>query len=277
MNPICGSVGLLWSGSWQLCQAAVEAVLKGAPIMQITTEAAANAPGPLLNKASSYDIRHIFKDEATAVAAHLRGDGPAPTLPGDLHKVNKATRPRFKRPGNHHDSGAAVESAKAGLRLGSPKGEAAAEPDSNIPWRRCCPLDFQHRETSDDSASRASDPDAAGDADAGTAMACDAGESRENEIMLSADTPEGSMVTSHGPTEPGNLDDPAADDGEVELELTLGFEPVHHHHHHHSPLCSSSCSSHSPAHSPARKSPPHPAGWSSSGICSVDLALDLAA
>ncbi|CAA6665403.1 unnamed protein product [Spirodela intermedia] len=29
VNPMYGSVGLLWSGSWHLCQAAVEAVLKG--------------------------------------------------------------------------------------------------------------------------------------------------------------------------------------------------------------------------------------------------------
>ncbi|KAJ3692378.1 hypothetical protein LUZ60_012728 [Juncus effusus] len=32
VNPVYGAVGLLWSGKWQLCQAAVEAVLKGAPI-----------------------------------------------------------------------------------------------------------------------------------------------------------------------------------------------------------------------------------------------------
>ncbi|OIV90153.1 hypothetical protein TanjilG_01607 [Lupinus angustifolius] len=60
VNPIYGSVGLLWSGSWQLCQAAVEAVLKGAPITPITSEAAANGRGPPLK---AYDIRHVSKDE----------------------------------------------------------------------------------------------------------------------------------------------------------------------------------------------------------------------
>jgi hypothetical protein len=56
VNPIYGSVGLLWSGNWTACQAAVEAVLKGEPIVrQISDDeeaAAANAP-------SSYDIRHV--------------------------------------------------------------------------------------------------------------------------------------------------------------------------------------------------------------------------
>ncbi|XP_020217488.1 LOB domain-containing protein 41 [Cajanus cajan] len=63
VNPIYGSVGLLWSGSWQLCQAAVEAVLKGEPITPITSEAAANGQAPPLKP---YDIRHVSKDESPA-------------------------------------------------------------------------------------------------------------------------------------------------------------------------------------------------------------------
>ncbi|XP_048231049.1 LOB domain-containing protein 40 [Ricinus communis] len=65
VNPIYGSVGLLWSGSWQLCQAAVEAVLKGAPITPINSEAAANGHGPPLK---AYDIRHVSKDENSAAS-----------------------------------------------------------------------------------------------------------------------------------------------------------------------------------------------------------------
>ena len=80
MNPIYGSVGLLWSGSWQLCQAAVEAVLKGEPITQITSEAAASGQGPPLK---AYDIRHVSKDENSAA--------------NDLHRVKN--RSRFKRSG----------------------------------------------------------------------------------------------------------------------------------------------------------------------------------
>ncbi|KAF2313769.1 hypothetical protein GH714_013304 [Hevea brasiliensis] len=65
VNPIYGSVGLLWSGSWQLCQAAVEAVLKGTPITPINSEAAANGHGPPLK---AYDIRHVSKDENSAAS-----------------------------------------------------------------------------------------------------------------------------------------------------------------------------------------------------------------
>ncbi|XP_031250561.1 LOB domain-containing protein 40-like [Pistacia vera] len=65
VNPIYGSVGLLWSGSWQLCQAAVEAVLKGAPITPINSEAAAIGQGPPLK---AYDIRHVSKDENSAAS-----------------------------------------------------------------------------------------------------------------------------------------------------------------------------------------------------------------
>ncbi|KAL1211400.1 LOB domain-containing protein 41 [Cardamine amara subsp. amara] len=66
VNPIYGSVGLLWSGNWQLCQAAVEAVLNGEPITEIATDAATKGQGPPLKM---YDIRHISKDENSAAAA----------------------------------------------------------------------------------------------------------------------------------------------------------------------------------------------------------------
>lgn len=69
VNPIYGSVGLLWSGSWQLCQTAVEAVLKGSPITPIATEAAATSHGPPLK---AYDIRHVSRDETSASDPALR-------------------------------------------------------------------------------------------------------------------------------------------------------------------------------------------------------------
>ncbi|RWW34015.1 hypothetical protein GW17_00001238 [Ensete ventricosum] len=59
-----------------LCQAAVEAVLKGSPIVQIPSETAAATPVPPLK---AYDIRHVAKD-------------------AELHKVNKS-RTRLKRSG----------------------------------------------------------------------------------------------------------------------------------------------------------------------------------
>lgn len=81
MNPIYGSVGLLWSGSWPLVEAAVDAVLKGAPIDSIPSETAAAGPVPH----PTYDIRHVSKAGSDADA--------------ELHKVNKTTRTRFKRTG----------------------------------------------------------------------------------------------------------------------------------------------------------------------------------
>lgn len=85
-----GSVGLLWSGNWQHCQAAVDAVLNGSQIMQLPSEAvAAPHPIPPLN---AYDIRHLSKDPNS----------------DDLHRVK--TRSRFKRsaakPKPRVDSGA---------------------------------------------------------------------------------------------------------------------------------------------------------------------------
>ncbi|GJM89930.1 hypothetical protein PR202_ga06160 [Eleusine coracana subsp. coracana] len=44
VNPIYGSVGLLWSGKWHLCQAAVDAVLKGDPILKISADEEATTP-----------------------------------------------------------------------------------------------------------------------------------------------------------------------------------------------------------------------------------------
>lgn len=79
VNPIYGSVGLMWSGSWQLCQNAVEAVLKGAPVTQIATDAAEAKSGPPLK---AFDIRHVSKEDNSSGS-------------GDLHRVR--TRCRFKR------------------------------------------------------------------------------------------------------------------------------------------------------------------------------------
>ncbi|KAL5178439.1 LOB domain-containing protein 41 [Glycine soja] len=83
VNPIYGSVGLLWSGSWQLCQAAVENVLKGAPITPITSEAAASGRCPPLK---AYDIRHVFKGENSAAASN------------ETQHQRVKTRSRVKRP-----------------------------------------------------------------------------------------------------------------------------------------------------------------------------------
>lgn len=97
VNPIYGSVGLLWSGSWPMVEAAVEAVLKGAPIVSIPSETAAAAPGPH----PTYDIRHVSKTSPDT----------------ELHKVNKTTRTRFKR------------TAKSSKVNSSPPPQAENEPE----------------------------------------------------------------------------------------------------------------------------------------------------
>lgn len=81
VNPVYGSAGLLWSGSWQLCHAAVEAVLNGVEITQVPSESAVGSMSPPLK---ACDIRHIYKADDSSASSR------------DLHKVKK-TRSRFKR------------------------------------------------------------------------------------------------------------------------------------------------------------------------------------
>ncbi|WOL16911.1 LOB domain-containing protein 40 [Canna indica] len=172
VNPIYGSVGLLWSGSWQLTQAAVEAVLKGAPITQIPSDTVASAPAPPLK---AYDIRHVSKDP---------GSGAAAAAAAELHKVNKS-RSRFKR------SGVA-------------KAARAATP----------PAECRRARSHESAASRASER--AGDEEEERREV----EEQEEESMSSADTAEeAASHVSQGEPE-------RAEEVEVGLELTLGFEPV---------------------------------------------------
>lgn len=79
VNPIYGSVGLLWSGNWNHCQNAVDAVLGGSQIMEVPCDTAAIRP---ILPLKAYDIRHLSKDANS---------------PHDLHKAK--TRSRFKRCG----------------------------------------------------------------------------------------------------------------------------------------------------------------------------------
>ncbi|GLU10804.1 hypothetical protein SLE2022_275850 [Rubroshorea leprosula] len=88
VNPIYGSVGLLWSGSWQLCQAAVEAVLKGTPITPIASETAANGQCPPLK---AYDIRHVSKDENSAASNDLN-------RVKTRCRVKRTVKPKAKKP-----------------------------------------------------------------------------------------------------------------------------------------------------------------------------------
>ncbi|CAL5324834.1 LOB domain-containing protein 41-like [Camellia sinensis] len=170
VNPIYGSVGLLWSGSWSLCQNAVESVLKGDPITQIASEAAESNNGPPLKV---YDFRHVSKDDNSAGS-------------NDVHRVRN--RCRFKKSG-------AVVKPKACLVNVVPGGEL-------------------NRSTSHESSlSHLSQAAAAAAANVD-------GESREVEESLDTAEPDESILKTND----------SSGDGEIELELTLGFEPVSRYH-----------------------------------------------
>ena len=75
VNPVYGSVGLLWSGNWAQCQAAVDAVLKGSPIMQVPLppplppssspscfDQMPTSPPLSVSPLKTCDIRHVSKD-----------------------------------------------------------------------------------------------------------------------------------------------------------------------------------------------------------------------
>ncbi|KAL2321199.1 hypothetical protein Fmac_030168 [Flemingia macrophylla] len=57
VNPIFGSTGLLSSGNWHLCEAAVKAVLSGAPIQQAPMDGASSL------QLEACDIRHVAKTD----------------------------------------------------------------------------------------------------------------------------------------------------------------------------------------------------------------------
>jgi hypothetical protein len=83
LNPVYGSVGLLWSGNWKLCQNAVENVLLGMPIAQ--PPPATTAVPPL----KTCDIRHVSR----------RGGEHGSAASGDIHGVANSSRGQFKRRG----------------------------------------------------------------------------------------------------------------------------------------------------------------------------------
>ncbi|XAR52407.1 hypothetical protein NMG60_11020488 [Bertholletia excelsa] len=76
INPIYGSVGLLSSGDWDRCQVAVDSILNGSPIGQVSSDYPSSAAHPIM-PLSGCDIRHFTKNS-----------------PG-LNRV--PTRTRFKR------------------------------------------------------------------------------------------------------------------------------------------------------------------------------------
>ncbi|XP_061348618.1 LOB domain-containing protein 41-like isoform X1 [Gastrolobium bilobum] len=204
VNPIYGSVGLLWSGSWQLCQAAVEAVLRGAPITPITSEAAASGRGPPLK---AYDIRHVSKDENSAASNETQ------------QRVK--TRSRVKR-----TLGVAKPKSSEHVDNNIGTGLGSGEPDGGritSGWTGCCATEEVLNRSASHESSLSHQSEAANAVE---------GESKESESMVSVETAETSILFRDEPEsnpKSGERTDEIGD--HVGLELTLGFEPASRAHH----------------------------------------------
>ncbi|PIN05236.1 hypothetical protein CDL12_22230 [Handroanthus impetiginosus] len=59
INPVYGSVGLMYSGNWRRCQAAVEAVLQGAPLIKQVTRDDDHDDSSTAAQLQACDIRHL--------------------------------------------------------------------------------------------------------------------------------------------------------------------------------------------------------------------------
>lgn len=90
MNPVDGSVGLMWSGNWVQCQAAVDAVLNGLPITH-TPLPSASASHQIIPPHRTYDIRHVAKDPTTG------GDSSESLATRVNANKSKTQNGRFKR------------------------------------------------------------------------------------------------------------------------------------------------------------------------------------
>ncbi|KAG8051848.1 hypothetical protein GUJ93_ZPchr0001g29696 [Zizania palustris] len=211
VNPIYGSVGLLWSGQWQACQAAVEAVLKGDPVVQVSSEAAAAAQAtPPLR---AYDIRHVAKDaDADAAASLLR--------------VARGGRTRFKR----SSSSSTSKHGKAAKRA-SPS--SSSSPTHELEPEAVVVVGGDHDDEHDDRRTlshEAHEDESAGShdhddddhvVDDGDNMAVDAPPREEGSEDTEVEA--GSHVSQAEHPMPVAEEQ---EEDEVTLELTLGFEPL---------------------------------------------------
>ncbi|XP_022963426.1 LOB domain-containing protein 37-like [Cucurbita moschata] len=56
VNPVNGAVGLLWTGNWHICQAAVETVLRGGTLRPMNEFLAAGSPNPASDETSEAEV-----------------------------------------------------------------------------------------------------------------------------------------------------------------------------------------------------------------------------
>jgi hypothetical protein len=208
VNPVYGSVGLLWSNNWQMCQAAVEAVLSGKPIVQVSSEdaAAADRTPPL----RAYDIRHV---SASPAAADAR-----------LHKVARAGRTRFKRASSassqHKPSKGDSSHRTQPLPLPLP-----------LPQLRAEELDHEHHgEETEEEEGAFQRGQSHESSDSHHEDHVEEPHSQQ-EASADTDAEAGSHVSqAEQSTQPAaaemNADEVEKEDEELGLDLTLGFAPV---------------------------------------------------
>ncbi|CAI9113579.1 OLC1v1014206C1 [Oldenlandia corymbosa var. corymbosa] len=194
VNPVYGATGLLWSGNWHLCQAAVEAVLNGSPISPASADSAACTVSPPLK---ACDIRHVPKDSSSAGSA-------AAAAGRDLHKVRKS-KGKFKRA-----SAATVgdKSKSKAAAAGSIVDVDDVDEAARVMWG------WSHKEAVR-SPSRDSGLSQHVEEEGGRSRAGDSGD---------ADTDSGSGETVEAELANSKPEE-SAEGSEVELELTLGLEP----------------------------------------------------
>ncbi|KAJ1375242.1 Lateral organ boundary [Sesbania bispinosa] len=56
VNPVNGAVGLLWTGNWHVCQAAVETVLRGGTLRPLPELTGLDAPSAATDEASEVEV-----------------------------------------------------------------------------------------------------------------------------------------------------------------------------------------------------------------------------
>lgn len=66
MNPVNGAVGLLWTGNWHVCQAAVETVLRGGALHPIPEFLCTSSTSPVLDEASECSDMFKLRDPSSS-------------------------------------------------------------------------------------------------------------------------------------------------------------------------------------------------------------------
>jgi hypothetical protein len=204
VNPVYGSVGLLWSRQWHRCADAVEAVLRGDPVVQVDAGSDAAAAPPLLAGArppppAAFDIRHVPRDPDASAADLLR-----------------AGRKRFKRAGS---SSNASKAKPLPLELEGKAGNNERASPSPPPT--------QQREAEElQPVPMVVEPEH-GEESAG---------SHDHHLQLQGWSEEDTDVEAASHVSQAEAEPPASsqsqvlvadqEEEEVGLELTLGFEPV---------------------------------------------------